>query len=292
MFDAGLLKLSGKKDIPAAWRSYISTNDTVGIKVYSSPGPNSGTRPAVAAAAVEGLLAAGLAPNKIIIWDKRLVDLRLAGFDVVAQKYGVRLEGAFNEGYDPDVFYDNSVPGSLVAGDLDFDRTAAKTGRKSYVTKILTKQVTKIVIISPLLNHNVAGVCGNIFNLSFSSVDNVRRFESDPSLLATAAPEIFALPALSDHVCLCVTDALIGQYQGEDLSLLHYSSETGQLWLSKDPVALDTMAVQELDRERQAANMRTLGQNPDLLPNAALLELGTTDLSKVRIDVLKLNGAQ
>src|SRR5581483_4994206 len=240
-----------------------------GVKVYSGPGPNSGTRPAVVAAAVEGLLAAGLPPNKIIIWDKRMVDLRLAGYDALAQKYGVRLEAAFSEGYDPAVFYDNSVPGSLVAGDLDFDQSGAKTGRKSYVTKILTKQVTKIVIISPLLNHNVAGVCGNIFNLAFSSVDNTRRFESDPSLLATAAPEIFALPALSDHVCLCVTDALIGQYQGEDLSLLHYSTEANQLWLSKDPVALDTLAVRELDREREAANMRAFGPNPDLLFNAA-----------------------
>jgi hypothetical protein len=110
--------------------------------------------------------------------------------------------------------------------------------------------------------------------------------------MATAAPEIFNLPALADHVCLCVTDALIGQYQGEDLSLLHYSAEINQLWFSKDPVALDALAVQELDRERQAANMHTFSENPDLLPNAALLELGTSDLSKVRIEVLKQNGAQ
>lgn len=287
MVDSGILDLSGKPDLGTAWRSYVSTQDVVGIKVYSTPGPNSGTRPAVVAAVVEGLLAAGLAPRNIIVWDRRLADLRRAGYEAVAEKYGVKLEGAYDQGYDPKVFYDNAVPGTLVAGDLDFDEHGAKTGRRSYVTKLLTQQVTKIIIISPLLNNNVAGICGNIYNLALSSVDNTLRFESDPSLLATAAPEIFALPALSDHVCLCVTDALIGQYQGEDTSLLHYSAEVNQIWLSKDPVALDTLGVHELDRERQVANMVTFGKNPDLLANAALLELGSSDLSKIRIDIVK-----
>src|SRR5271154_1495834 len=37
MVDRGILKLSGKSNGPAAWRTYVSTQDTVGIKVYSAP---------------------------------------------------------------------------------------------------------------------------------------------------------------------------------------------------------------------------------------------------------------
>jgi hypothetical protein len=138
-----------------------------------------------------------------------------------------------------------------------------------------------------LLNHNLAGICGNLFSLALGSVDNTMRFQSDPARLATAVPEIYALPALSDHVSLCILDALIGQYQGEQMSLLHYSAEVNQIWFSKDPVALDVLGIQELDRERQAANMRTFGANPDLYSNAALLELGVASLSKIRLDVVK-----
>jgi len=60
--------------------SLVSTQDIVGLKVYSKPGPNSGTRPAVVSAVVQGLIAAGLPPKQVIIWDREEADLREAGF--------------------------------------------------------------------------------------------------------------------------------------------------------------------------------------------------------------------
>jgi hypothetical protein len=235
---------------------------------------------------VQGLLAAGLQPTNIIVWDKRLLDLRLAGFSYLADRYQIRLAGSSDTGYDDEVFYDNAVMGTLVAGDLDFDRSGATTGRKSYVSKLVTRTVTKIISIAPLLNHNQVGVCGHLFSLSMGSVDNTLRFESSAERMATAVPEVYALPALSDHVVLNITDALIGQYQGEQMSLLHYSTELNQIWFGKDPVALDTWAVHELDGERQTAKMQTLGDNPQLYQNATLLELGVSDLLKIRLDVV------
>jgi hypothetical protein len=288
MVDRGIEKLSGKSDLKKAWLTFVSPKDIVGIKVYSSPGASSGTRPAVAEAVVEGLIQAGLPPSHIIIWDKRLVDLRLAGFDAIAQRYNIGLAAAADTGYDPDVYYDNSIIGTLVAGDYDFDHGGKTTGRYSYITRLLTKNVTKIINISPLLNHNLAGVCGNLYSLAMGSVDNTLRFESSADRLATAVPEIFAKSDLSDHVALNITDALIGQYQGEQLSLLHYSVELNQLWLSKDPVALDVMAIQELDRERQICQMEPGNDNPELYKNASFfLELGVGDPSKIKIEMAK-----
>lgn len=94
-----------------------------------------------------------------------------------------------------------------------------------------------------MLNHNDAGVCGNLYSLAMGSIDNTLRFEASPERLATAVPEIHAKRELSDHVVLNITDALIGQYQGEQTSLLHYSVELNQIWPSKDPVALDVLAI-------------------------------------------------
>ena len=48
---------------------------------------------------------------------------------------------------------------------------------------------------------------------------------------------------------LNITDALIGQYQGEQMSLLHYSTQLNQIWFGKDPVALDAWGMHELDGE-------------------------------------------
>ena len=107
-----------------------------------------------------------------------------------------------------------------------------------------------------------------------ASVDNTIRFEGDPDRLAVAVPEIYALPALGDRVVLNITDALIGQYEGGERGLLHYSTVPDQLWFSRDPVALDTMAVQELDRERRAAKAPEFTPHLEIYTNAVLLQLG------------------
>jgi hypothetical protein len=283
MVNRGIERLTGKTDLKLAWLTLVAPTDVIGLKVYSDPGPNSGTRPAVVEAVVQGLLAAGIPASNIIVWDTRLTRVRLA-FSNLADRYNIRLAGSADAGYDANVFYDNEVPGTLSAGDLEFDRNGSTTGRKSYVSKLLTSSITKIINISPLLNHNLAGVCGNLYGLAMGSVDNTLRFQPDSRRLARAVPEIYAMTNLSDHVALSITDALIGQYQGEETSLLHYSTELNQIWFSKDPVALDVLAIQELDRERQAANMQATFENHDLYQNADVyLQLGVADLSRIRL---------
>lgn len=287
MVDRGLIALTGKSKVADAWLSLVSTNDTVGIKVFSEPGPNSGTRPAVVAAVVEELTEAGLPGDHIIIWDKHQTDLRLAGYFDLAKQLGVRIAGSSESGYDEKTFYESPVLGNLVWGDFEFGRKNESVGRKSFVSKLVSAQMTKIVNITPMMNNNEAGVFGNLYSLATGSVDNIVRFESDRDRLATAIPEIYALPALSDHVALNITDALICQYLGEERSLLHYSAILNELRFSRDPVALDVLSLQELDRQRKIAKVTETKFVPDLFNNAALLELGVADLKNIDVTTLR-----
>ena len=288
MVDRAITKLTKKATVPEAWRSLVATQDVVGLKVFSAPGPNSGTRPAVVEAVVEGLLAAGLPSKHIIVWDRQLVDLRLAGFFDLSDRYGIRVEGSSQAGWDEQTFYnpDSPVLGNLVWGDLEFGRKGEGVGRKSFVSKLLSREITKIINITPLLNHNEAAVSGNLYGLAMGSVDNLIRFESGPEALATAIPEIYSLPALSDHVVLNITDALICQYEGGDRGLLHYSATLNQLRFSRDPVALDVLSIQELIRQRLAAHAPPVKPNLKVYSNAALLQLGTDDLRRIQVDTV------
>ena len=294
MVDQGIARLTGKATAPEGWRSLLATNgvldsnEVVGIKVFSPPGPNSGTRPAVVAAVVEALIAAGLPAKHIVVWDRQLIDLRLSGFFDLANRYGVRVAAGATAGYDESVFYDTPLIGNLVWGDLEFGRKGEGVGRKSFVSKLVTRQMTHIINITPMLNHNQVGVSGNLFSLALGSVDNLARFEADPERLATSVPEIYALPALSDHVVLNITDALVCQYEGYERGLLHYSAILNQLRFSRDPVALDVLSVQELDRQRQAAKAAESTAKPDLYNNAALLELGVSDPKKIAVETFTL----
>ena len=284
LVERGITRLTGKSTPREAWRSLISTQDTVGIKVYSVPGPNSGTRPTVVAAVVEGLLGAGLRPSHIIVWDKQATDLRLTGYFDFADRYGIRVAGSAQAGYDPTNAYDSALIGNLVWGDSEFGKEGGRVGRKSFVSRLVTQQMTKIINVTPLLNHNLAGVSGNLYTLAVGSVDNVARFESDGGRLAIAIPEIYALPALSDHVVLNIVDALICQYEGSERSLLHYSTMLNELRFSRDPVALDVLSLRDLDRQRRSAGAPTIKENQDLYSNAALLELGVSDLKRIDVD--------
>ena len=290
-FNRGLTFFTRTTTVSNAWRSLVATNDTVGIKVFSEPGPLSGTRPAVVAAIVRGLLAAGLPSGQILIWDRHAGDLRAAGYSNLGRTLGVRVAGAAEAGYDPNAFYlpDSPITGALVWGDLEFGKTNKdfSVGKKSFVSKLVSQQMTRIISVAPLLNENAAGVCGHFFSLALGSIDNTRRFAGDPDRLAIALPEIDALPLIGDRVALHVTDALLAQYEGGPAGYLQFSTVRNQLWLSHDPVALDTLALKELMLDRRLVNAPPMPTNFAIYTNAVLLQLGVDDPARIQVEKIQ-----
>jgi uncharacterized protein (DUF362 family) len=287
MVNRGIMTLTEKTNVTAAWLSLVTTQDVVGLKVFSGPGAISGTRPAVVAAVAKGLIAAGVPPQQIVIWDRSEIDLRAAGFFELAQTLGVRAVGSATTGYDSTNFYDTPLIGVPDWDDYEFGKTGEGIGRKSYVTKLVSWELTKIINITPLLNHNRAGVSGNLFGLAMGSVDNTYRFANDAFRLSKAVPEIYAMKSVGDKVVLSITDALICQYEGGKRGLLHYSTVLNQIRFSRDAVALDMLSVKDLDRQRRRARAPYIRPNFDLYANASLLELGVNDVNRVQVDTVK-----
>lgn len=288
MVERGVTRLTKQPGAGAAWRSLVATNDVVGIKVYTRAGAASGTRKPVVAAVIEGLLEMGLPAKQIVVWDKRVGDLQAAGYFELAEEYGVRVEGSAAAGYDEKVFYETSLVGKLVWGDLEFGKEGLDIGRKSFVSKLVTREITKIISIAPLLNHYAAGVTGHLYGLSMGSVDNTFRFEASRSHMKTAIPELYALEILGDRVALNIVDALICQYKGEQESLLHYSAVVNELRFSKDPVALDVLSVRELERQRMKAEFPLREPDMELYYNATLVEIGNFEPGKFRVETIEL----
>jgi hypothetical protein len=288
----GVQGLTGQADAGSAWRSLVATQDTVGIKVFSRPGAISGTRPPVVEAVVQGLLASGLPPTNIVIWDRHLADLRFAGFLDLARRYGLRVAGSAESGYDEGTFYETALLGQLTYGDVEFGRSGPQIGRRSFASKALTTGVKRIISIAPLLNNNQTGISGHCWGLAVASVDNTLRFESTPGRLAEAVPEILALEGLDlrDRTVLAITDAMLCQYEGEERQLLHYSTVLDQLWFGTDPVALDVLGIHEIERQRAAANLAGAKPVFDTYENCSILELGVSSTNLMDITRLTLSG--
>jgi hypothetical protein len=288
MMRAGITNITGKTNIPDAWASLVNKKDVIGIKVYAAPGPNSGTRPAVVAALLDTLHQARIPAKNIIIWDRHMTDLRLAGFTDLAKKRGVGVTSTDQANYDPEVFYEVPLLGNLVWGDLDFGKQGQGVGRKSYLSTIITKKLTKIINVTPMLNHNLSGVSGNLYSLTMGSIDNLVRFESDATRLSEAVPDIFNLPQIRDKVVLNIVDALICQYEGGERGLLHYSKALNQLRFSRDPVALDVLSVREIDKLRRESEAPEIKPNLDVYSNSSLLDLGVSEPKDILVSRLSL----
>jgi hypothetical protein len=64
-----------------------------------------------------------------------------------------------------------------------------------------------------------------------------------------------------------------------------------QLWFSRDPVALDMLAIQELAGERRAAGASQLKPRLELYANANLLQLGENNLAKIHVEKIRQTAA-
>jgi hypothetical protein len=221
-----------------------------------------------------------------VIWDKHLADLRRAGFVELGQQLKVRVAGSAEEGYDPKAFYESAPVGQLVWGDHEFGQRGEGIGRKSFVSRLVSQQLTKIINVTPLLNNYQSGVAGNLHGLALGSVDNTLRFEKDWDRWAEVIPEIVALPEVGDRVVLNVVDALICQYEGQQSSLLHYATRLNQLRFSIDPVALDVLSLEELENQRLSAVTAPARDYLTIYRNATLLEIGVSELRSIRVETL------
>lgn len=314
MMESGLKSLFLKETATEALLSIVSPQDVVGIKVYSLTGAATGSRREVVLALVHFLKEAGVPESNIIVWDRSLDILRQAGYLETSKEFGFQVAGSVDEGFDKEVSYSSFFPSSLVAGDVEFplekrinqsvlsDEELVKIpekyseeqiGRRSFISTLLTKKLTKIILVTPLNHHNQLGVSGHIYSLASGSTDNFLRFESDGFRLSEAVAEVYAMEEVGDKVVLCITDALIAQYRGQSEGLLHYSKSLETLYFSRDPVALDWLSLKLMMGLRSSADRRSLSLSifspagAALCENASLLELGYADDSK--IDLVEIN---
>ena len=295
MVEAGLLQATGSENPTAGWLSLVSPEDTVGIKVNAGPGQISGTRREVTDTVVRGLLKAGIPSKQIIIWDAKLEDLHKAKFDTLAKRHGVRLAGSMEAGWDESVVMDKAILGTLIEGDVGFDPDEEKDSRKSHFSRLITGEITRIISIQPLINHNRVGVSGHLVGLTRGAVDNDRRFDVATVILTEALPNIIALENekqeryIGDRIALCITDALYVQFLGQSKALLHYTEPLGQLWFSSDPVALDIFGIETLEAKRQDLEIEFHPPRSKLYENATTVLIGESDPKRRKVEYLKRN---
>jgi len=322
-FNRLLLAHTLQKSVPEAWRSLVSPKDTVGIKISTAGGPILGTHRAILEAVVDGLVEAGVPPRQIIVWDKHEDQMVNAGYVPMRPPSGWQCLAIIpGPGFDGGKFYFHELAGQLIWGDHDFvgrpeakddviqrllqsaekDPKAPKpasgkeppkkpesppqVSNRSYFTRILTRDITKLINIPVLSDHDRIGVWGAVSSLALGSVDNHRRFLVESEAAGLGIAEILAHEALRSKVVLHIMDGLVGQYAGGPAFHANYAGSPGLIMLSNDPVALDTLALERIEDGRRARGVIPTGDKAHHLRQAAALGLGKNDRAKIDLVVV------
>jgi hypothetical protein len=308
-----LTTLTGKPTSNESWKDLgINPDDTVAVKVIARGDPRTGTRRELADAVTASLIAAGVQPDKITLWDKREVDMTKSGYPIRQEPNKVQVRAIIASaasdipglGFDPDCPpYFNAVMGQLIYGDLKFqpslmDGLPLSSGGSgsnsdkipywSYFTKLITPKEVKVVNLGSMTSDPDIGIYGCCASLALGSVDNARRLLKPNAEQDTTVGEILMSdPLLKPKTVLHISDGLILKFAGGKDFDANYSCTPGLLLASTDPVALDVLALARFEKMRLNPGVGIppipkIGKVPHL-EGAALFGAGVSDIGKIEI---------
>ncbi len=280
MMNEGMFSLTGKKTVADAWRTFFAPHDVVGIKINPIGGVKLSTRPEVVDAIIMGLKAAGVKDNNIIIWDRFSYHLITAGFPLNQGSSGVRCYGTEpTAGYDKKIYYES----------LDDDYSLRQDdGARSLFSTIVTRDVTAMINVPVMKDHGIAGVTLCLKNLAFGAINNTKRFHPSPYFCDPASAEVCTHPVIKDKVRLHIVDALQACFDGGPASMKAWTMwNEERLFFGTDPVAIDRIGLEIIDRKRKENNHVSVFQKARHIATAGKKGLGVYD--RENIDFIELN---
>ncbi len=286
-----VLAVTGQPDVARAWRSLVAPTDKVGIKISAAGGQLFTTHRDVVNAIVDGLVAAGHPRSEIIVWDRTLTGIGEAGYRPGAEGYQL-LSILPRDGYDPKAVITAPLMGQLIWGDLDFRSDRGKmpplsdtenTSDRSYFCRIVSTGVTKIINVPVMSDNEMNGLAGCLYNVTIPNIDNWRRFGEKSGFGASSVAEIYSSPTIRNKVVLNIMDGLVAEYAGGPQSQTNFALHHATLYASKDPVALDAVALRKLEEWRAKYRVAPIGKAAAYVEIAAELGLGNFDPNRIEI---------
>ena len=283
MVDSLVVAAAGRADIAEAWRVFVKPTDRVGLKVSTSGAPVSSTHPAIVTAVAEGLVAAGVAPKRIVIWDREWEDINRARYGSLGRRFSVVSTDRVG-GYSAEETITAAAMGKLIVGDREFDPEGGgnQTSSKSHLSVVLGA-VDKIVHLPALTDHLSSGVNGALSGMVLDNLDNWRRLARPPHFGDPYLPEIYADPRLGGKVVLTILDALRPQFAGGPFPEPQYSVNHGAIYASRNPVAIDVLGMDVLDRYRKENGLPALGRSVLWPASAEVVGLGIAARERIRV---------
>jgi hypothetical protein len=266
MLTRAMTELTGKPDLATALQQFVHKDDIVVVKVNGIAKQNMGTNKELVLPFLEGLIAAGVPAASITVLEQY--------GDFLA---GTRINAA-------------NVPSGIKVvthgnGNATMDyRLIPGTGTSTKFTRYLT-EATAAFNFSLIKDHSICGNTGTLKNMTHGCSINPQDFH-----VHHASPQIaqmYAQDVIKSRVRLCITDGFKVMYDGGPLWKRPEAVKPHEsVYVTTDPVAMDTIGWELVEKLRAEHNLKTLteaGREPGYIKAAADLGLGIHDRSKITL---------
>ena len=269
MVEQGLCRLTSEEEPADAISHYYSPKDKVGLKVNCLAGRMASTHPEVALAVAGLLRSVGVKERNIVIWDRSSRELKEIGFSLNANGDGLRCFGTDAQG----VGYSQELINYKHIGSL--------------LSRIM-ESFTNVQLNLPVLkDHNLSGVTCALKNF-FGAIHNPNKYHDqgcDPFVA-----DLNQVRQIREQQRLVVCDALRVQYNGGPSYHPQWAENFGGIIVGDDPVAVDFVGYQIIDRIRRKhglADLEKAGRKPKHIFTAADPEHSLGKASLREIDLVE-----
>ena len=123
---------------------------------------------------------------------------------------------------------------------------------RSYMASIVANRLDKIINVPTLKDHSASGVTGCLKNVAYGTFNNVARSHKEPySFTNPLIGVMCTVEPLRSKVVLNIMDGMRMVWHGGPLTQnQEFISQTGVLMMSTDPVAMDTIELEAIDKKR------------------------------------------
>jgi uncharacterized protein (DUF362 family) len=132
-------------------------------------------------------------------------------------------------------------------------------------------------------DSSMNGLAGCLYNVTIPNIDNWRRFTQVNGFGGTAIVDLFSNPLIGKKVVLNVMDGLVAQYAGGPQSQPNYAVHHATILASKDPVAIDALALQRINVWRDNARLPPIARLANHVQVAGQVGLGHADLARIEV---------
>jgi uncharacterized protein (DUF362 family) len=244
MVKAGMQSLTGRSNAHDAWASMFQASDVVGVKVNCSGAPAINSHPELVGEIVRNLIAVGVAPANIYIYERFPDQVATVHFDRHVPKdvniVAVEKSRDSLEGYDPRMYVEVNFFG--------------EQNTRSNVIALVSQKFTKIINVPVMKDHGAAGVTGCLKNIAYGNFSNVARSHKDEKTNTyTFIGTLAATEPLRSRTVLNIMDGLKGVWHGGPFLINPaFAYYPRQILFGTDPVAMDRLLLDAIEEKRKA----------------------------------------